>query len=127
LNQINNSENSSPSGQDELPELPPGIVSLEAKGFRLQSFQTLTGLKIFVTAAPLVATTGDSSSNSDRDKNTAMIIHQHHLYLDKILLSVYRLYSDYVLKNPFYKLDMPIRFELFDEQIIKLINGPPTK
>ena len=28
--------------------------------------------------------------------------------------SVYSLYADYVLKNPFYELDMPIRCELFD-------------
>ena len=31
--------------------------------------------------------------------------------------SVYSLYADYVLKNPFYELDMPIRCELFDLQL----------
>ena len=30
---------------------------------------------------------------------------------------VYSLYADYVLKNPFYELDMPIRCELFDLQL----------
>ncbi len=31
---------------------PSGIVSLEAKSFRLHSYHTVTGLKFFVTAAP---------------------------------------------------------------------------
>ena len=34
--------------------------------------------------------------------------------VDKFLQRVYELYSDYVLKNPFYEVDMPIRCELFD-------------
>ena len=33
------------------------------------------------------------------------------------LTRVYGLYADYVLKNPFYELDMPIRCELFDLQL----------
>ena len=37
--------------------------------------------------------------------------------------SVYSLYSDYVLKNPFYELDMPIRCELFDQQLSSEVNG----
>ena len=37
---------------------------------------------------------------------------------------LYNLYTDFVLKNPFYELDMPIRCELFDlhltEEVDKL-------
>ena len=29
--------------------------------------------------------------------------------VDELLRKIYELYSDYVLKNPFYSLDMPIR------------------
>ena len=37
-----------------------------------------------------------------------------------ILKEVYILYADYVLKNPFYELEMPIRCELFDQKVAKL-------
>lgn len=66
---------------------------LECDGFVLQSFDTPTGLKFFLTADP------DSR------------------HLDAVLRDVYVLYSDYVLKNPFYELDMPIQCERFDEKI----------
>jgi len=75
-----------------------GITCLEARDFRLQCYQTLTGIKFLVTA------------------------HPSHQTLDKLLQSIYLLYTDYVLKNPFYELDMPIRMEQFDAQMAKLIN-----
>ena len=34
--------------------------------------------------------------------------------LDHLLHTVYDLYSDYVMKNPFYEMEMPIRCELFE-------------
>ena len=34
---------------------------------------------------------------------------------------IYDLYSDYVSKNPFYKLDMPIRLDSFENELSKLI------
>ncbi|OTF78762.1 hypothetical protein BLA29_014806, partial [Euroglyphus maynei] len=40
---------------------------------------------------------------------------------DWLLRKIYELYSDYALKNPFYKLDMPIRCELFDLNIAQLL------
>eukprot|EP00966_Prymnesium_polylepis_P233769 5407240-Prymnesium_polylepis.1 len=67
----------SPSAR--APQLSPAKGSskmelLEADSFVLQSFDTLTGLKFFVTADP------DSKK------------------LDQVLREVYELYSDYVLK-----------------------------
>jgi len=32
-----------------------------------------------------------------------------HTKVEELLKRIYELYSDYVLKNPFYSLDMPIR------------------
>ncbi len=72
------------------------METLECDGFVLQSFDTLTGLKFFLTADP------DSK------------------HLDAVLKEVYTLYSDYVLKNPFYEMDMPIQCERFDERVQKL-------
>ena len=37
-----------------------------------------------------------------------------------MLRDVYILYSDYVLKNPFYELDMPIHCDKFDLKLAKL-------
>lgn len=34
-----------------------------------------------------------------------------------LLKKIYELYADYVLKNPFYSLEMPIRCELFDANL----------
>lgn len=34
--------------------------------------------------------------------------------IESLLKFVYELYTDYVLKNPFYEIEMPIRCELFD-------------
>jgi hypothetical protein len=55
--------------------------------------------------------------------------------LDIFLRKVYELYADYVLKNPFYSLDMPIRFalrrslmsrcELFDVHLNELLQTSP--
>lgn len=69
---------------------------LECDSFVLHSLDTQTGLKFFVTADP------DSR------------------HLEAVLREVYILYSDYVLKNPFYENDMPIQCEKFDEKVQKL-------
>ena len=42
------------------------------------------------------------------------------LYLDQVLKEVYVLYSDFVLKNPFYENDMPIHCDKFDQKLMKL-------
>ncbi|KAH7421400.1 hypothetical protein KP509_13G055400 [Ceratopteris richardii] len=74
-----------------------GIELLEADTFDLRCFQALTGTKFFVVAEP--GTQG----------------------LDSLLKNVYGLYVDYVLKNPFYEVEMPIRCELFDLSLTQLI------
>lgn len=63
----------------------------------LQCLLTRTGTKIFVTARP-----------GTRD-------------LDAFLRRVYVAYADYVLKNPFYTLDQPIRVEKFDRAIEDIV------
>jgi Sybindin-like family len=37
--------------------------------------------------------------------------------------SVYPLYADYVLKNPFYEVEMPIRCELFDANLAAAVDA----
>ena len=81
------------------PLASSGIEKLETDTFRLQCFQTLTGVK-FVLGA---------------DAGTPA--------LDVALRMIYELYSDYVLKNPFYELEMPIRCHLFTTHVTQLIQS----
>jgi hypothetical protein len=37
--------------------------------------------------------------------------------IDQLLDKIYELYSDFALKNPFYSLEMPIRADLFDQNL----------
>lgn len=41
--------------------------------------------------------------------------------MDVVLRKIYEIYADYVLKNPFYSLEMPIRCELFNENLKLLL------
>ncbi|XP_057333284.1 trafficking protein particle complex subunit 4 [Microplitis mediator] len=75
-----------------------GIEILEADTFRLYCFQTLTGVKFMVVAEP------------------------SQLGMEILTKRVYELYADYALKNPFYSLDMPIRCELFETNLITLLD-----
>lgn len=86
--------------QQVAPEKSKGIQKLETETFKLQCFQTLTGLKFVLTAS------------SGQLQPT----------LDVVLQQIYELYADYVLKNPFYELDMPIRCELFTRHLTKLMD-----
>ncbi|XP_069598527.1 trafficking protein particle complex subunit 4 [Ranitomeya imitator] len=70
-----------------------GIEMLETDTFKLHCFQTLTGIKFMVLSDPRQAG------------------------IDSLLRKIYELYSDFALKNPFYSLEMPIRCELFDQNL----------
>ena len=80
--------------------IPPGrslgIVALETSSFALRCLETMTGIKFVLTA----------------ERGTQV--------LEPVLRMVYELYSDYVLKNPFYENDMPIHCDKFDQKLMKL-------
>lgn len=42
-------------------------------------------------------------------------------HMEGLLKHIYELYTDYVLKNPFYEMEMPIRCELFDINLTQAI------
>jgi hypothetical protein len=64
----------------------------------LRCFQTRTGIKFVITAEP--GTTAD---------------------MDLVLKDIYVLYTECVLKDPFYELEMPIRSDLFVQAVDALI------
>jgi len=70
-----------------------GLEVLETTHFRLQCFQTVTGMKFLLFTEP-------------QQPN-----------VDAIVRRVYELYADYVMKNPFYTVEMPIRVEKFDRAL----------
>ncbi|ORY79460.1 Sybindin-like protein [Protomyces lactucae-debilis] len=76
-----------------------GIEVLETETFRLQCFQTLTGIKFLLFTEP------------------------RQTHPDQLLHRIYELYADYVMKNPFYQLEMPIRCHLFDKTITSFCTG----
>jgi len=83
---------------DQLPITAlPGITCIETRDFKLQSYQTLTGLKFVMTGSP------------------------NHTGLESMLKQICLLYVDYVLKNPFYKMDHLIRCEQFETRLLKYI------
>ena len=75
------------------PEPPSGLEVLESENFRLQCFNTLTGTKFLLF-------TDTTQAN-----------------VDVTVRRVYDMYTDYVMKNPFYQLEMPIRCDLFDRRL----------
>ena len=52
-----------------------------------------------------------------------IIADPNHPNIDNVLRRAYDVYSDYVMKNPFYAPEMPIRSELFDLNLAKLIKS----
>ncbi|OAA53778.1 sybindin-like family protein [Niveomyces insectorum RCEF 264] len=75
------------------PDPPSGLEVLESENFRMQCFNTLTGTKFLLF-------TDTAQTN-----------------VDATMRRVYDLYSDYVMKNPFYQLEMPIRCDMFDRKL----------
>ncbi|KHN95290.1 Sybindin-like protein [Metarhizium album ARSEF 1941] len=79
------------------PEPSSGLEVLETENFRLQCFNTITGTKFLLFT--------DSTQTN----------------VDVTIRRVYDLYSDYVMKNPFYSLEMPIRCDIFDRKLLSYI------
>lgn len=75
------------------PEPPSGIEVLETENFRLQCFQALTGTKFLLFTEP-------TQPN-----------------VDVVVRKVYELYADYVMKNPFYVVEMPIRCDAWERKL----------
>lgn len=82
------------------PTSPPsGIETLETNFFRLTCFQTLTGTKFLLFTDPVTPN------------------------VDNIMKGVYERYADFVMKNPFYQLEMPIRVEAWDRNLTTWLKG----
>lgn len=75
-----------------------GINEIVADTFKLACFQSYTGVKFILISDP---------SHKDQDQ---------------VLRAIYDSYADHVSKNPFQEAEMPIRSDLFEQNIIKIFN-----
>lgn len=71
-----------------------GIVEIVTDAFVLRNLQTLNGVKIVLV----------SDLSSQREQTST-------------LKKVQEAYADFVSKNPFQEADMPIKSDLFEEQV----------
>jgi hypothetical protein len=76
-----------------------GIEVIESEFMKLVCFQTLTRLK-FIFVIDHVTSVSEC---------------------EVMFRRIYDIYSDFVSKNPFYELDMPIRIETFETEVSKLL------
>ncbi|KAK5211900.1 hypothetical protein LTR41_002142 [Exophiala xenobiotica] len=72
---------------------PSGIESLESSFFRLTVFQTLTGTKFLLFTDPSMPNT------------------------DVLMKGIYDRYADFVCKNPFWQMEMPIRIDAWERSL----------
>jgi Sybindin-like family len=84
-----------------------GIEEIRASGMILQCLQTVTGIKFVITVAV-----------SDQSTVQEVVLSST---LRDVLKEIYVLYTECVLKDPFYELEMPIRSDLFVQGVDLLI------
>ena len=76
-----------------------GILRIEAENMVLQCFQTATGESFLIKSHGLIYI---GTKFFITASNT-------HPTLEAFLLTVYDIYGDFVLKNPFYEMEQPIK------------------
>lgn len=91
-----------------------GVRQLCTDEFTMYIYQTMTGLKFVV-----VTSQGTLSPATPNSSNNIFNIH----VADNFLRKIYCLYSDYVMKDPFYSLEMPIKSTLFDKQVKQMVDN----
>jgi trafficking protein particle complex subunit 4 len=89
------------TSSQNFPIRATGIEVVESSHFRLNCFQTQTGTKFLLITEP-------AQPN-----------------VDVIIKKVYELYADFVMKNPFYTVEMPIRCQKFDLALDSFVKARP--
>ena len=98
-----------------------GIEEIRASGMILQCFQTVTGIKFVITVA--VSDPSNHNSNNNNNNINEPLVSST---LRDVLKEIYVLYTECVLKDPFYELEMPIRSDLFVQGVDLLIQHKYT-
>lgn len=82
-----------------FPIQPSGLEVLESGSFRLNCFLTHTGVKFLLITEP-------AQPN-----------------IEVLTKRVYEIYVDFVMRNPFYTIEMPIRCQKFDASLDSYIKA----
>ncbi|MCH0628716.1 hypothetical protein JNB11_01850 [Kocuria palustris] len=91
-----------------------GLKLIETELFNLYVFQLLTGIKF------IVVTTSNPAVHMDEVSSKGELSKQFQL-VSEVYRKIYAAYSDYVMKDPFYSLDMPIKSPMFDRRVKAIV------
>lgn len=91
-----------------------GLLFIETTLFNFCIFQTVTGLKFVLITSP------SNYNNPTPVSQNRGLSHARQALANDIFRKIYILYADYVMKDPFYSLDMPIKSVLFHEKVQKV-------
>lgn len=111
-----------------------GLKQLSTDQFTMYIYQTMSGLKFVAISSTVLPSHNDSETNMmnnssiniNNNSNKNINASQYNLgsqIADNLLRKVYCIYSDYVMKDPFYSLEMPIKSDLFDDKVKSLIDN----
>lgn len=94
-----------------------GVQSIETDLFNLYVFQTLTGYKFLLVTSPntVVHNVQDSKPYGRGD------LSKQYAAANELFRQIYVCFSDYVMKDPFYSLEMPIKSGLFDSKVRAMV------
>ncbi|GEQ68518.1 hypothetical protein JCM33374_g2186 [Metschnikowia sp. JCM 33374] len=97
-----------------------GLQHIDTDHFSLYVFQTLTGLKFVIVTSPPKA--GTSPTTRAGTVSTHGELNRQVEAVGGVYKAFYVYYCDYVMKNPFYSLDMPIKCAMFDAKVKSMAN-----
>lgn len=108
LNAINSSILA--TGKAHIPDCNRlGLQNIDTDQFSLYVFQTLTGLKFIIVTTPPKLVNNQPGEPARQFEKVQDLFKQYYI-----------LYTDYVMKDPFYSLDMPIKSAMFEQKIQEL-------
>ncbi|CCF58436.1 hypothetical protein KAFR_0E02840 [Kazachstania africana CBS 2517] len=90
-----------------------GLRQLSTDQFTMFVYQTLTGLKFIAISSSVLPKNNEMETS--KNLNLANQIG------DNFLRKIYCIYSDYVMKDPLYSLEMPIKSENFDKKVQEMV------
>lgn len=98
-----------------------GLQSIETNCFNLYVFQTVSGIKFIIITSPNPVV-HNLQPISPQAVSTSSELNKQCDVANELFRKIYVLYADYVMKDPFYSLDMPIKSSLFDSKVAELVS-----